>query len=445
MDRPRRPEPAAPPARGPAGRNPSDEQALWDAFAVASTPETFYRTWLAIQCQMVPGVGSAVIVAGQAGSGPFTPTAFWPERPRGVTHLAEAAERAMTERRGQIIHRQVPAENGAPAGERYDVAYPIQGQGKIYGVVALDLTPRPEAELRAVLRQLQWGSAWLELMVDRRETGDAGVAEERLQAVLELMGTVLVAPSARGAMTAFATALATRLHCERVSVGFISRGRARVRAVSHAAHFGRQSNLVRAIGMAMDEAIDQQGTVRVSGADGRGGPDRAGPRGADGAARLRRRLYHPADRRRAGGGALTLERPADRPFDGEVVELCEALAAAGRAGAGDAPARRPVARDQGWQTRSATGWAGCSGRDTSGLKAATAALLAAIAVLVFAQGDYRVSARTVMEASTRGPPSRRSTATSARRRCGPATWSRRARCWRSLDDRELRLERARSG
>jgi len=57
------------------GRIPSEEQALWDAFAVAATPEVFYRTWLAIQCRMVPGVGSAVIVAGTPGIGSFSP---WP-------------------------------------------------------------------------------------------------------------------------------------------------------------------------------------------------------------------------------------------------------------------------------------------------------------------------------------------------------------------------------
>ena len=81
MDRPRRPDTASPPARGPAGRTPSEEQALWDAFAVAATPEAFYRSWLAIQCRMIPGVGSGVVVAGPPGTAPFSPAAFWPRAP----------------------------------------------------------------------------------------------------------------------------------------------------------------------------------------------------------------------------------------------------------------------------------------------------------------------------------------------------------------------------
>ena len=442
MDRPRRPDPAAPPARGPAGRTLSEEQALWDAFAIAATPEAFYRTWLAIQCRMVPGVGSAVIVAGPPGIGPFSPAAFWPERPRGVTHLAEAAERALAERRGQIILRQVLGEDGAPAGERYDVAYPIQGQGKIYGVVALDLTPRPEAELLAVMRQLQWGSAWLELMVDRRETGDAGLAKERLQAVLDLMGTVLAAPGAGGALTAFATALSTRLHCERVSVGFISRGRARVRTVSHAAHFGRQSNVVHAIGMAMDEAIDQQATVVY--------PE---PKGVP--ARIVRTHEELTAEHGSGAvctiplaegervvGALTLERPADRPFDGEAIALCEALAAA------VGPVLEMRRRDDRWLVTkvadSVRHWLGrLIGPRHVGLKVATAAVLAAIAFLVYAEGDYRVSARMVMEASTR----RAAVAPfngylrEAPVRAGDVI--EKGRVLAVLDDRELRLERSR--
>lgn len=445
MDRPRRPDPAAalPPARGPAGgRAPSDEQALWDAFAVAATPEAFYRTWLAIQCRMVPGVGSAVIVAGPPGIGPFSPAAFWPERPRGVTHLAEAVERALTERRGQIIHRRVAGEDEAPPGERYDVAYPIQGQGKIYGVVALDLTARPEAELLAVMRQLQWGSAWLELMVDRRETGDAGLARERLQAVLDLMGIVLAAPSAHGALTAFATALSTRLHCERVSVGFVSRGRARVRAVSHAAHFGRQSNVVRAIGMAMDEAIDQQTTVVYPEPKGvparivRAHEELTAQHGAGAVCTI------PLAEGERAVGALTLERPADRPFDGEAIALCEALAAA------VGPVLEMRRRDDRWLVTKAAdslrhGLVSLFGPRHVGLKIATAAVIAAIAFLAYAEGDYRVSARMVMEASTR----RAAVAPfngylrEAPVRAGDVI--EKGRVLAVLDDRELRLERSR--
>jgi hypothetical protein len=371
-------------------------------------------------------VSAALIVAGPPGIGPFSPAAFWPERPRGVTHLAEAVERALTERRGQIIHRRVVGEDEAPPGERYDVAYPIQGQGKIYGVVALDLTARPEAELLAVMRQLQWGSAWLELMVDRRETGDAGLARERLQAVLDLMGIVLAAPSAHGALTAFATALSTRLHCERVSVGFVSRGRARVRAVSHAAHFGRQSNVVRA-------------SERWTGhrpANHRGHrPGSSGPRELTAQHGAGAVCTIPGEVAAVGHPQPPRHRPRQEAI------ACEALARQW-GGAGDAPARRPLVVTQAADSLR-HGLVSLFGPRHVGLKIATAAVIAAIAFLAYAEGDYRVSARMVMEASTRRAAVAPFNGYLREAPVRAGVVIEKGRVLAVLDDRELRLERSR--
>ena len=271
---------------------------------------------------------------------------------------------------------------------------------------------------------------------------DAFAVKERLQAVLDLMGTVLAASSAAGALTAFATALSTRLQCERVSVGFVSRGRARVRAVSHAAHFGRQSNVVRAIGMAMDEAIDQQATVVYPEPKGvparivRAHEELTAQHGSGAVCTI------PLAEGERAVGALTLERPADRPFDGEAIALCEALAAA------IGPVLEMRRRDDRWLMTKATDslrhWLGrLVGPRHVGLKVATVAVLAAIAFLYFAEGDYRVSARMVMEASTK----RAAVAPfngylrEAPVRAGDVI--EKGRVLAVLDDRELRLERSR--
>ena len=60
---------------------------------------------------------------------------------------------------------------------------------------------------------------------------------------------------------AVVTALATRLHCDRVSVGFVQHGHARVMAVSHSAEFKEQPNVIQGMADAMDEAIDQRETI----------------------------------------------------------------------------------------------------------------------------------------------------------------------------------------
>ena len=360
---------------------------------------------MALQCGLIPGVGRGVVVAASPATGRLAPAAFWPDGSRAAAHLAEAAERALAERRGIVLKREASGDPSAPSRDRYDVAYPIQANGRVQGVVALDIAPRPEPELEAVLRQLQWGAGWLEVLAHRLgaarlEPGSVDAAKQRLQIVLDLVATALGHQRFYGAATAFVTTLATRLTCDRVSVGFLKRGRMRVRAVSHSAHFGKQSNLVRAIGAAMDEALDQGATVVY--------PLRPG-----GEARVTR-AHADLARQHDGGaictvllvegrsfvGALTLERPADRPIDPATVEFCEALAAVA------GPVLEVQRRDDRWLAVK-TAEAGrrqlghLIGPRHVALKLTVVGLAAVVAVLVFAEGDYRVSARSVMEARTR--------------------------------------------
>jgi RND family efflux transporter MFP subunit len=388
---------------------------------------------------MIPEVGSGVVVAGQPGKGPFAPVAFWPEGRRNAQDLAEVAERALAERHGLVVRRDTRESPDGPVRPRYAVAYPIQSDDKVYGVVALDIAPRPDAELQAVLRQLQWGSAWLELLVNRQETAAANGPRERLQAVLDLQASALGQERFYGAATAFVTALATRLQCDRASVGFVRRGHVRVRAVSHSAQFGRRTNLIRAIGAAMDEAADQQGTVVY-------------PESADGPP-LIARAHEELGRQHGEAvcsvvltegtrvvGVLTLERPADRPFDLRTVELCEAV------GAVVGPILELRRRDDRWLlTKAIDAGRRLLGRLIGprhiGFKLATVGAIAAAVFLAQAQGEYRVSARTVMEAAVK----RAAVAPfngylkGAPVRAGDVV--RKGQVLATLDDRELVLER----
>lgn len=396
---------------------------------------------------MIPGVGAGVVVAAAPATERFAPAAFWPEGRRAAAHLAEAVERALAERRGVVLKREAGGDSRAPGRERYDIAYPIQASGKVYGVVALDIAPRSEPELEAVLRELQWGAGWLEVLVHRLgaarlEPGSVEATKQRLQVVLDLVAGALGHERFYGAATAFVTTLATRLACDRVSVGFLKRGRMHVRAVSHSAHFAKQTNLVRAIGAAMDEALDQGATVVY--------PSRPG-----GEARVIRVHAELARQSDAGAictillaegpryvGALTLERPADRPFDPATVEFCEAL------GAVAGPVLEVQRRDDRWLPVKAAeaGWrqlGNLIGPRHMALKLTVAGAVIVVAFLAFAPGDYRISARSVMEARSR----RAAVAPfngyvkEALVRAGDVV--REGQLLATLDDRDLQLERLR--
>lgn len=305
----------------------SADRALWAQFAEASTAEVFCQSWLAIQCRNIRGVRGALVLVGPPGHGPFTPAAVWPSSKQNLKYLITTAEQALKEARGLLIKREPNGEAGVPSYSRFDVAYPIQLEGKLCGVVVLDVTPRPKSDLQGVLRQLHWGSGWLENLFRREQAGSDAAIKERMQTVLDLVGTAVSHDRFRAAATAFATELATRLSCDRVSVGLVPNGQVRLQAMSHSAQFDKKTNLVRAVEAAMDEALDQKETLVYPPIPTR--PTQVTRAHADlareyGSGAITSVPLMEGDK---SVGVLTLERPEDHPFDPQTLELCEGLSA----------------------------------------------------------------------------------------------------------------------
>ena len=296
------------------------EQALWKQFAEAATPHEFARAWLGLQCSLIAGVERGVVVLGETEQGPFAPVAFWPIAGAASEGLTAAAELALAERRGvaQGQDETVPSQP-------WCVAYPIIVDGKLFGVAALEIEHGRRVSLRSVMRQLQWGVGWIEVMLRREHSRGDKANRNRMTVAFDLVAAALDKDRFREACNATVTELATRLDCDQVSVGFVKRRRISVAAVSHLSQFGRRMNLIRAIGDAMDEAVDQKAIVLY-------------PAREDWEYRIDR--AHRELGRINGGviltvplhasgcffGALTLERPPGANFDEDTVTLCDCVA-----------------------------------------------------------------------------------------------------------------------
>lgn len=422
---------------GPA---PNGDQAFWRDFAQPKSPEAFCQSWLAAQCHMISEVSGGVVLLAPPESGPFTPVAVWPDGRQATQDLAAAAQRALIERRSLVLRPVPEGATGIPTPDRFLVAHPILVDGRVHSIVVLDIAPRPEPKLRGVLGQLQRGAVWLELLFRREDASKDAAARARLQTVLDLVATTLEPDRFSGAAMALVTALATKLGCDRVSVGFVKGKRVQVRAVSHSAQFGKQTNLIRAIESVMDEAFDQQASIVY-------------PAAPDADARVTRAHADLARQHGSGTicsiplgshgrlvGVLTLERPADQPFDSRTVELCEAVAAVA------GPMLEVKRRDDRWLLAKATESAGRElgrliGPRYIGRKLALMGLAAIIAFFAYFEADYRVTARTSIEAAVQRAAAAPFDGFIARASVRAGDVVRAGQMLAALDDRDLQLER----
>jgi hypothetical protein len=295
------------------------EPALWKQLSDADNLTDVARAWLALQCQMIDGVTRGIVVLRGQAANSYDACAFWPEGSGRSAALAEVAELALRERRGTASG---DGSNSAdPAGAQH-VAVPIMIGAELEGAVAVSLRSGRAEDGRQVLRQLQWGAAWIRDRIRRAHGAEQDRLLDRSRAALDLLGSALDHERFEAAAMATVTGLAVRSKCSRVSLGFLNKTSVAVKVISHTAQFGHQMNLVSCLGAAMDEALDQHCVILY--------PERADQLVATSAhaelSRVQRDgqvLTIPLLVGERFVGALTFERAPDVPFDLETVELLE--------------------------------------------------------------------------------------------------------------------------
>ncbi len=373
---------------------------LWEELASAATPEQLAAPYLALQCQRLRGVRNALLVLGPPDRGPFEVAAVWPGGAAPPVSLLEGAERALQARRPLLAGAREGAREDAAGdeGERLDrslVAVPLQVGDRLHGAMVVQVDARPEVALRELVEELRWGGGWLDATL-RRAGGRVGHSRKgRLELVPSLLASLLDHTDFASASRTFVTELATELGCQRVSLGCLRRGRARVVATSHAAHAGDRTNLTRAIEAAMDEALDQRATLCHPSLGGElaGSPAHALVAKQHGAASV---CTVPIAYAGRACGAFTLERSAERPFDSQTAQMLEVVASL----------VGPVLEVMRLEDRSIGAKLAGAARERArqlfgprhvAAKLGAAACVAVALFLAIAKGDYRVTADSVLE------------------------------------------------
>lgn len=423
-------------------RGAYSDPAPWSCLVDEASDLDYFTSWLQLMSKIISGVMSGVVVLSQGEEAPFLPVAIWPafggESPQ--KHAA-VIERAVREKKGVVIREGTENGDSAPVDSPLCVAFPVRRGDRILAIVALRLLPRSGEPLQTAMRQLQWGAAWVENRMLRKEAEQCALAEERMSTALDFIAGVVEEPKFNAAASSVATLLATRFQADRVSIGFVKGRHVKIRALSHSSQFKDRMNLIRSIGSAMEECLDQECPIAVPSAED------TPPLVSRAHEELSAQYGDCAvcsvpffDSEGKGLGAITLERPLSAPFTINEIQLSEAIASV----------LGPLLEEKRRLDRPVAVHAVDAVREqlkclfgARHLVYKTVCLLLVVLVLFFSfvEGDYRISAKTTMEGSVVRAITAPYDGFISDAPVRPGDVVRKGEKLARLDDREKRLER----
>ncbi|MBC7666536.1 MAG: HlyD family efflux transporter periplasmic adaptor subunit, partial [Caulobacter sp.] len=231
------------------------DAALWSRSAAAADIGPYLQAWLALQCAELECAVAGVVLWQQDG-GAFAPMAVWPSVQRDVTHLSEAARRALLERRG------LTSAGGDAVSPRAFVAYPIVVGDVARAVAVVDLLTPTQPQLQRAMQRLHWGAGWLESRARDDVAARAPAELAHVRAAVDLVAVAADAATAREAMLALVNGVVDKLAITRAMLGVARRGRVELWAISKTAWFDGRTQEAGEIENLMEEALDQGAALR---------------------------------------------------------------------------------------------------------------------------------------------------------------------------------------
>jgi hypothetical protein len=305
--------------------------AHWEALSNSEDEAAYCFAWLAMMCARIPGATTGLLCL-RPPNDTTSPTITWPEANLDLADLAALADRAFAEKRTSVTL----GRNGRGTNQSQSigllVAVPLAVGDEPIGVagVALNaLRGSSSVAPEAIVEQIRWGTGWLKALLWAQRVRQAAAYTSRASSALDLLAVAGEHRRIKSSATAVVNELATRLRCDRVSVGFTDRnGSIRLRVVSQSTNFHRQSRLVEAIENTMQEAVDQSAAITLPTLPSTERAVTLAHRSLSkmvGAVGSIMTVVLPSAR---GGsiGAITFERHVDHPFDEETLRFAEAIA-----------------------------------------------------------------------------------------------------------------------
>ena len=239
-----------PPASHTQAPAPDSLLDVWKTFASPPNDAAFCQSWLMLLCREMPAVSAAVVLSQTTDKNAFIPIAFWPDASRDLSALGAAAQRALVERKAVVSRQDVPATT-------IHLAYPIEVSGQIVAAVVLEALHPSDSETQTLLRQLHWGTAWLQDLFLRQEVGTLTDKTNRLGALSEILATAIKPGPLQQSIFDLANQINQQLHCARATIGMVKDDTVTVMGLSNAAWFEKNTKLIKSYVAAMESCLGQ--------------------------------------------------------------------------------------------------------------------------------------------------------------------------------------------
>ncbi len=367
------------------------------------------KVWFGYACQQMQGVVQACVYLGEPDKGPYKLFDSYSDT-FVMTELVHGNVDAVLKRRKAVVTRvdasQTEGENAELIAvnaaqpvtgintRNYLVTSPLLIDRHLYGAISIEFQHDSAAKTQEFLKQIETAVKWLQFL-GNAETGSAGPSDNAGLA-LQVTARALSQDTSTAAATAVVTELATRLACERVSIGFWEGRDIKLYALSHSARYESRQNLIKRIETAIEEAADQKETLVYPAPENstymlQAHDDLARNHGGSFICSVP--LVHDDE---VVGGVIFERSSNTAPFDPATVELCEQLAAL------FAPILefrrlndRPLPAKARELLKGAL--AGVFGRGYLGLKFGLTLAAVLLLMLTIVKWEYRVSANSVLE------------------------------------------------
>ena len=208
----------------------------------------FSEKWLETLCSLLPDVHSAVFMVPDPGNDQFHLLAHWPNSLDKYQDFFVTVKHALKKRGDVCLARAHVVD-----GQALDYfAKPVFIRSRLAGVLAIKMKHLPSSKHLHVFRSLKRSIKWLGLAgINKSESA------EFYGSVVGVLASCFEQQGYQQGLMRMVAELTSEFNCERVAFAEMSRHHCNVIALSNSADFDQRSNLVRRIGDAMDESVDQ--------------------------------------------------------------------------------------------------------------------------------------------------------------------------------------------